>query len=112
LVVTLYMILFYCARVVVLPKDKSNGSVIAHVLYMKCAGLAVYPAYAELVNYCEGFMLGDLPWLNSYFASQLAVPTETIPSSYRLFYISLSLASTYLLPIGLFVFVGTVLLII
>jgi len=106
------MILFYSAKAVVLPKEKNNGYLIAHVLYMKCPALAIYPAYAELINYCYGFMMADLPWLNYYFASELSVPTEIIPSPYRIFYVSMSLASTYLLPIALFALLGTVLLII
>jgi hypothetical protein len=110
LIVTLYMILFYGAKMVVLPRKKDNGELIAHILFLKCPALVVYPAYAELIDYCYGFMMADLPWLNSYFADRLSVSTEILPYPYRLFYISLSLASTYLLALAFFVILGIILL--
>jgi hypothetical protein len=37
---------------------------ISHVLLLKTAALAVFPSYAELIDYCSGFMIADMPWLN------------------------------------------------
>lgn len=42
-------------------------------------------------------MTPDLPWLNLYFSDFLSDQTDTTPLPFLLFYVSLSLASTYLL---------------
>lgn len=59
----------------------------------------IYPAYGELIDYCAGFMVADLPWFNLTFAELFSNPTDLIPTPYLLFYVSLSLASTYLTAI-------------
>lgn len=62
------------------------------------SALIIFPSYLELIDYCSGFMVLDLPWLNSYFAETLSDWTETLPPSYTLFYSSMNLGSTYFLP--------------
>ena len=42
-------------------------------------------------------MTADFPWLNDTFASALSNPSDLSPSPYSLYYVSLSIASTYLL---------------
>lgn len=46
LIVTLYMILYFAAKMVILPKRIDNGELIAHILFLKCPVLALYPIYA------------------------------------------------------------------
>lgn len=68
IVVTVYMFLFYLARSLWWnPRGKDRGELAAHVLLVKSAALMVYPSYAEMVDYCWGFMVADLPWTNEYF---------------------------------------------
>jgi hypothetical protein len=82
---------------VVNPQGRDKGQLIAHVLFLKTPALMVYPSYAELIDYCSGFMLADLPWLNPYFGNSLSSVTQETPQPFRIFYISLSFASTYFL---------------
>ena len=49
---------------VLLPDAFDKGELISHILLMKTAVFAVFPSYSELIDYCRGFMLADLPWLN------------------------------------------------
>ena len=44
-------------------------------------------------------MFADMPWFNNVFASSLADPRDASPAPYLLFYTSLNVASTFLLPI-------------
>jgi hypothetical protein len=95
----LYLLVFYFFKGVVLDsKNWDKGQIMAHVLLLKAPALAVYPSYAELIDYCAGFMAADLPWFD-FFSALLADPTDSTPLPYLLFYDSLSLASTYLLAL-------------
>jgi hypothetical protein len=97
---TAYVLVFYFIKAVVVdPIGQDKGQLVPHLLLLKTPVLIVYPSYAELIDYCEGFMLLDLPWLNAYFSDLLADFTGIAPSPYLLFYPSLSIASTYLLPV-------------
>ncbi len=95
------MLFFYFLKGVVLDcKGKDKGELIAHILLLKTPVLMLYPTYAELLNYCSGFMFADMPWFNNVFASSLADPRDSSPAPYLLFYTSLNVASTFLLPIS------------
>lgn len=59
----------------------------------------LYPTYAQLYDYCAGFMQADLSWFNNYFATYLSQERDITPNSYLLFYRSLSISSTYLTPL-------------
>ena len=59
----------------------------------------VYPSYSQLISYCSGFMIADLPWLNTTFGTILSRESDASPDPYRLFYTSMSIASTFLLPL-------------
>jgi hypothetical protein len=63
----------------------------------------LYPTYAELLDYCKGFMLADFSWLNEYFFSILSDPRDNSPKPYLIFYTSLSFSSMYLLPFVLLI---------
>ena len=41
-------------------------------------------------------MTADLPWFNSFFGNVLADSSENIAAPYAIFYVNMSLASTYL----------------
>ena len=100
IMVTIYIIIFYFLKAVVInPNGRDKGQLIAHILFMKTPALMIYPSYAELISYCSGFMISDMPWLNRFFGSSLSLATDSTPFPYLLFYTSLSLASTYLLAL-------------
>lgn len=44
-------------------------------------------------------MIADMPWINNFFAGLFSDPRDSTPAPYLLFYSSLSIASTFLLPI-------------
>ena len=50
------------------PNGKDKGQIVSHILFLKTPVLALYPTYAELIDYCAGFMVADMPWLNNYFS--------------------------------------------
>jgi hypothetical protein len=98
----LCLFLFFFLKGVVLDsKGHDKGEIMAHLIILRAPALTVYPSYAELIDYCAGFMVADLPWLNDFFSRLVADPTDSSPLPYLLFYRSLSLASTY--PLALFV---------
>ena len=78
------------------PNGSDKGQIAAHILLLKTPVLALYPTYAELLDYCAGFMFADLPWLNNAFADRLSDASDASPAPFRLFYASLSLSSTFL----------------
>ena len=82
-----------------LPYTKERGSIIPHILSVKCASLILYPTYSEYINYCYGFMTADLPWLNKYFGTVMGNSRDVIPNSYLMYYSNLSLVSTYFLAL-------------
>jgi hypothetical protein len=107
------MLVFYFIKgVVLLPQDFDKGELVSHILLLKTPVLAVFPCYAELINYCSGFMLADLPWLNSFFGELLSDPRDSTPSPYLLFYTSLSIASTYLSVLALLFSLALILVVI
>lgn len=68
IILTAYVLVFYFIKAVVVdPEGRDKGQLIAHLLLVKSIVLMVYPAYGELINYCAGFMVADLPWLNAFF---------------------------------------------
>lgn len=110
IVLTVFTFLFYLLKAVVFdPRGLDKGQLIPHILFLKTPVLLVYPSYAELTNFCSGFMVADFPWLNGYFGENLAEPTDKTPLPYLLFYTSLSIGSTYLLAIFAIVFIAALL---
>ena len=66
----LFLLVFYFIKGVVLdPEGPDKGQLIPHILLLKTPVLAVFPVYAELVDYCRGFMVADLPFLDATFAA-------------------------------------------
>ena len=94
-------IFFLIVGVFIDPERRDKGQIIAHILFLKTAALMVYPSRPELIDYCSGFMMADLPMLNSFFGSRLSDPRDLSPAPYRLFFTSLSLSSTYLLALAM-----------
>ena len=107
----IYLFIFYFFKAVVIhPNGRDKGQLIAHLLLLKTPALAVYPSYAELADYCSGFMAADLPWLNSYLSDLLSDPRDVSPAPFFLFYTSLSLASTFLLALAVIIALALLLL--
>lgn len=98
--VAVYLFFFYFVKGVVLDtRDKDKGQLTAHILLLKTPVLMLYPTYVELIDYCSGFTIADMPWFNNMLAGMFSDPRDSTPQPYLLFYTSLSVASTYLLPI-------------
>ena len=109
----LYLFLFYfIMTVAIFPESRDKGRVIAHVLFLKTPALMIYPSYSELIDFCSGFMIADLPWFNQFFGNALSDPRDSSPLPYRLFFVSMNLPSTFFLPliavVGLFLVLGFV----
>jgi hypothetical protein len=105
-----FLFFFYFVKgVVVDVKGKDKGQLIAHILLLKTPILMIYPTYAEFIDYCQGFMIADMPWIKNFFAELLSDPRDITPQPYLLFYTSLSIASTFLLPIIFMILIYTVL---
>ena len=60
-------IFFLIVGVFIDPERRDKGQIIAHILFLKTAALMVYPSRPELIDYCSGFMMADLPMLNRFF---------------------------------------------
>ena len=86
---------FLIKSLIIRDLKNDKGSIIPHILAMKCGALALFPTYSEYVNYCWGFMLADFPWMNSTIGEILAEPTDSIPSPFAVFFTNLNLGSTY-----------------
>lgn len=54
----------------------------------------------------------DLPFLNNHFSSLFADPTHNIPPTFKVNFVTLSFASTYLLALLLIIFLAFALIII
>ena len=113
ILLTVFTFLFYFFKAVIVdPDGYDKGQLIPHILFLKTPVLMVYPSYAELINFCSGFMVADFPWLNDYFGANLSEPTDKTPLPYLLFYTSLSIGSTYILALLVIIFIVVVLFII
>lgn len=77
----------------------SYGQIIPHFMAIKTVGVAVYPGHFEMISFCKGFMLYDLPWANAYFGSIFGSPIDYIPDGYKLFYTNLNIGSTFFLSL-------------
>ena len=107
--VCLYMFVFYFAKsTIIYPEGRDKGQIIAHILFVKTPVFMVYPSYAEMMSYCYGFMAADIPWLNSYFSAHLSEIRDSSPDPYKLYYISLSIASTYLMALVVLIILALV----
>lgn len=79
---------------------------------IRVGALALYPTFPEYINFCYGFMSSDLPWANDFFASFLSKESDVIPQPFEMYYISLSLGSTYILALLTIIVLWSVLAII
>ena len=92
------------------PRTSDKGNILPHIMAYKCGSLAIYPTFPEYINYCYGYALVDLPWLNGYLASQLSDLSEYTPDPYLMHYSTMSLSSMYLLPFTVYGLLALVLL--
>lgn len=100
LIVTVLLFLGYSIKICCLsPGGRERGSIIPHIFSIKCAALAIYPTYAEYVNYCYGFMTADIPWLNDFFGSKFGDSNDAMPQPFGMYYTNLSMGSTYFIGI-------------
>jgi hypothetical protein len=62
-----YVIKFLCT----MPQSKNRSTLLPHIIALKSCCLIMYPAHFEYINFCKGFMVVDIPWLNSYIAASI-----------------------------------------
>ena len=62
----------------------------------------VFPTYAEYVNFCLGFMVVDLLWLNDLLPESFANPYDTSPTGYLFFFSNMNLAAMHLFTLLIF----------
>lgn len=102
-VVVAVLLLFYLLKVCLLiPTTNDAGEIIPHVLLMKVPAFVIYPTLGAYIDYCYGFSLIDLPWLNNFFSQSLSDLSDTSPPSFQMFYNNLNFASTYLFALVVF----------
>ena len=96
LLVIIIVALGYLIKLIfVLPQSKERGSILPHILAIKCAALSLYPTFSEYINFCSGFMTADIPWFNQYFGTKFGDSLDLSPHPIRLHYTNMSLVSTY-----------------
>ena len=64
--------------------------------------MVIYPITFEMYQFCYGFSLIDLPWLNKFIGGYLANQADYVPNPYIMYYFNLSTVSTYCLAFILF----------
>lgn len=95
-VITISTLFFYgLIRVACLGMYSRNIELVGHLLALKTVSLVVYPTYAEYVNFCLGFMVVDLPWLNYYLPDSFANGFDTMPMGYLFFFRNMNMASMH-----------------
>lgn len=102
-VVTIALVINYLVKIICSVRMTSDaGDIIPHVLLLKVPALLISPSLGGYINYCYGFSYIDLPWLNSFFSEKLTNLADVSPSSFRLSYVNMNFASTYLLAWAIF----------
>lgn len=79
------------------------GQIIPHIVAIKTVGVAVYPGHYEMISFCKGFMIYDVPWANAFFGSVFGSTFDYIPEGYKLFYANMNIGSTYFIALLLIV---------
>ena len=79
-----------------------NVELVGHCLALKTVSLVVYPTYAEHVNFCLGFMVVDLPWLNKLLPEVFANTFDTAPTGYLFYFVNMNLAAMHFFTVILF----------
>ena len=72
-----------------------NVELAGHILALKTISLVVYPTYAEYVNFCMGFMIVDLPWLNRLLPESFNNFFDTVPMGYLFYFANMNLAAMH-----------------
>lgn len=79
-IISIVLIILYFAKVTIIAPDADDkGEIIPHILCYKMMAFIIYPLYGEYLNYCQGFLLLDFPWLNSYLSPLLTINSDTSP---------------------------------
>jgi hypothetical protein len=100
LIVTVFLLVSHLIKSTISGiSSDDKGEIIAHILSIKFVGLAVFPAFAEYLNFIYGFMIADLPWLNEQLASLFCTLSDTMPKPFAIYYKSMNIAGTFLLAL-------------
>ena len=84
--------------------SNNHGNIFGHIFALKAISISLYPTFGEYINFCYGFMTADFPWLNSWFGYELSDGSDYTPPGFLLFYQNMSIFSTYLLPLIIYLF--------
>jgi hypothetical protein len=79
--------------------SNNHGNILGHIFALKTISISLYPTFGEYINFSFGFMMADLPWLNSWFGYMLSDDSDQTPPGFLLYFSNMSLYSTYLLPL-------------
>ena len=97
------LVLSYLLKILItVPQTSDPGEIISHVLLIKVSAMVIYPTLGGYVNYCEGFLFFDFPWLNDNFGEVFSNLTDVSPPGFLMFYLNLNLGSTYFLALLIF----------
>ena len=70
---------YFIKTMVVVSGSDDKGEIIPHVLCYRMMAFIIYPLYGEYLNYCKGFLLLDMPWLNDYLSQLMTIGTDISP---------------------------------
>ena len=101
---TFFALSYFVKVCCTVPHTDDAGQILPHVLLLKVPAMVIYPTFGDYINYCYGFTLLDFPWVNEVLSKILSNQGDTAPAGYLMFYLNLSLASTYLVAVGIFLF--------
>lgn len=84
-------------------KSLNTGQILPHIVAIKTVSIAVYPGHYEMMSFCKGFMMYDIPWANNFFGSAFGSSFDYIPAGYKLFYTNMNIGSMYFIPLILLI---------
>ncbi len=95
--ILLFLVNYVVKFLFTMPHSRNRATLLPHIIALKSCCLILYPSHFEYISFCKGFMVVDLPWLNSMFASQLTDVSDHVQVPFGLFFQNMSIAGTFLL---------------
>lgn len=89
-------------RSICYPLMGRNIEIAGHLMALKAMPLAVYPTFAEYVNFSLGFLAADLPWLNKMLPGSFFNTVDTMPMGYLFYFQNMNFAAMQLISSGIF----------
>ena len=86
-----------------IPSTKNRTMILPHIIALKSCCLIMYPVFFEYINFCKGFMVVDIPWLNDFIANALTDESDHVQVPYGLFFSNMSIAGTFVLGLAAYI---------